>query len=385
MKKNNTQISLSSLSPQDENYLSLCLSLSKRHIGLCGKNPSVAAVLATPEKIIDIAITAIGGRPHAEEILLAKQPFIPLDSTLYLSLEPCAHHSPYRTKSCADNIVSNGIKRLVVACHDPNPKTNGAGFDIIKKSGATILLGNEDWQKKAEKIYQGFFSRIKQQKPWVAIKIALSADNKTILPKNFKTSHAHHQKKHHQITNGQLQFFSQYIRCIYDGLLVSAKTIFTDDPLLTIRERGLPILEKTRFIIDHQNLLQGKEKIFTTTKMQPLFIFCAKKNTTLPADAIQIILPTNDKNHFSWKDIFLEIAKYGINCLLIETGGKLLLPLKQQNYLDELWLCQQTNLVLGDTATCPIHIHDAIADMEENTYFAFDNQMGIAKKYGRYN
>ena len=363
------------LSLQDKDCLAFCLALSARHLGLTGANPSVAAVLATPTKIIDATITAVGGRPHAEELLLARNPSIPPSATLYLSLEPCAHPSPHRATCCADAIATNNIKRIVIAVLDPNPKTHGAGVAAIKKSGAMVLLADEPTQAMARKIHQGFFHAMEKHRPLVAAKIALSADGVAIPPTG----------QPRQITRGQLQFFSQYIRCRYDGLLVSAKTILQDDPQLTIRARGLPTMQRPRFVIDAKNSASGKEQVFCkpTQQHQPLVIFVPEKNKNLPSTATQIILPTDNHHRFAWPALLAAINDLKINRLLIETGGGLATSLKAAHLLDELWLCQQHDVFLNNNhdKNAMTTLTDELAKTPPRDVFAFDNNSGTAKKY----
>ncbi|MDI9314097.1 MAG: dihydrofolate reductase family protein [Hydrotalea sp.] len=371
------------LSLQDEEYLNLCLALSSRHLGLTGANPSVAAVLATPASVIDVAITAVLGRPHAEEILFARHSNLPPSATLYLSLEPCAHQSPHRTNNCATTIANSAIKRVVVAALDPNPNTHGAGMAMMEKSGKSVLRADEKFQAMARKLHQGFFYAMEKSgeenrpRPLVAAKIALSADGIAVPPAG----------QPRQITRGQLQFFAQYLRCRYDGLLVSAKTIITDDPLLTIRERGLESMARPRFVLEGNNRLSGKEKIFQTTQ-QPLIIFTAEKNNNLPASAKQIILPADNHGHFNLHDVLAAVVTSGVNRLLVETGGGLADELHQQNLLDELWLCQQQDVFLADASTNKNNFIASTATILKTTpsnipseVFAFDNNTSTAKKY----
>lgn len=392
----------SAFSAKDEEYLSLCLSLCRRQWGLSGANPAVAAMLATPDQVIDVAITAVGGRPHAEEILLARQPNIPNNASLYLSLEPCAHHSAHRSLSCAENIVEAGIKRVVVGCLDPDPRTNGLGLELIKKrtNGAVkVLLAcpiaphaqpnreQKKWQGLAKESYHGFTLRLQRHRPLVAIKMALSADGKTIIkhqPAHQTLSMA--ASPHHQITRGQLQFFAQYIRCLYDGLLVSANTVLADNPLLTIRERGLPILQKPRFILDSQNRLTGRERIFQTAESQPLIIFSAQINPALPAahHVTQIILGADEQSkagYFSWAAILEKIAEMGVSRLLIETGGQLLSSLRAGSLVDELWLCEQSDVTLGAAGACPLDIKSMTHGLTPDVEMYFDQRQGKASKY----
>ena len=385
----------------DEEFLSLVLGLSAAATGSTGANPAVAALLVChrpnqDNTIMAYGITASGGRPHAEEILLQRlissghltqQPTesgalphyswandnkptlahlgvgnqfatanqmaskistdAPLPATLYLSLEPCAHPAAHRHHPCAELIAALPVARVVVACRDPNPATMGKGLALLLASGKNVILAPEQWQKRALALHKGFALHFQSpRRPLVAAKIALSQDNQTALN---QTSMAQPTPDSY-FTTGQLRLFAQYLRCRYDALLVSAQTIIDDNPQLTIRAHALPVQSRPRLVLDPRHQLTGKERLFATIAAQPVIICTGPTpSAAIPAAASQLTSAVDTQGRLQWLPLLEEISNRGINRLLIETSGPLASSLLAEDLLDELWLCRG-QITLGNRA-----------------------------------
>src|ERR1700756_596428 len=119
-------------SAQDARFMALALALGRRGLGLTWPNPAVGAVVARDSVIIGRGWTQPGGRPHAETEALRRAGAAAKGATAYVTLEPCSHHG--RTPPCADALIAAGIRRVVVAMEDPDPRVSGAGLARLREA-----------------------------------------------------------------------------------------------------------------------------------------------------------------------------------------------------------------------------------------------------------
>src|SRR5689334_19227035 len=125
--------------PDIDSPMRLALSLAQRNLGQTWPNPTVGAVIVKDGRIVGQGLTARGGRPHAETQALQQAGSQAKGATMYVTLEPCAHHG--KTAPCADAIVKAGLARCIVACRDPNPEVSGKGIDKLKSGGVEVEEG----------------------------------------------------------------------------------------------------------------------------------------------------------------------------------------------------------------------------------------------------
>ena len=137
----------------DKRYMSLALSLGKRGQGNVWPNPSVGCVLVKRDRIIGRGWTQPGGRPHAETMALRQAGVAAKNATAYISLEPCVHQG--ETGPCADDLISAGIERCVVATTDVDPRVSGRGLEKLKSAGIIVSIGCMEAEAKLS--HRGFF------------------------------------------------------------------------------------------------------------------------------------------------------------------------------------------------------------------------------------
>lgn len=111
---------------EDERFMAAALRLARRNLGLTSTNPSVGCVIVKDDTIVGRAVTAPGGRPHAETQALADAGEQARGATAYVTLEPCSHHG--RTPPCVDALIASGIARVVVCLLDPDERVAGRGW-----------------------------------------------------------------------------------------------------------------------------------------------------------------------------------------------------------------------------------------------------------------
>ncbi len=159
--------------PLDISLIQHCLMLARRGLGTTAPNPAVGCVIVKDGKVVGRGWTQQGGLPHAEPMALAQAGADAKGATLYVSLEPCAHHG--KTPPCTDAVIAAGVKRVVIACLDTNPVAGG-GIAKLKAAGIEVTTGVCEVEARA--VNEGFFSVVERNRPFVSLKIATSQDGK---------------------------------------------------------------------------------------------------------------------------------------------------------------------------------------------------------------
>ena len=154
--------------------MQLALTLGRRGQGRTWPNPAVGAVVVKDGVIVGRGWTQPGGRPHAEPEALARAGEAARGATLYVTLEPCSHFG--KSPPCADAIIAAGIARVVSAIEDPNPEVAGQGHARLRAAGITVDIGLG--AAEAARDHAGHFRRVRDKRPHVILKLAVSADDK---------------------------------------------------------------------------------------------------------------------------------------------------------------------------------------------------------------
>lgn len=203
-------------------YMKRALDLAKAGLGRTSPNPTVGCVIVKNNQIIGEGRTADGGRPHAEAVALERAGQQAKGATAYVTLEPCSHHG--QTPPCARCLIDAGIKHVVVACEDTNPQVAGDGIRMLQDAGVQVSTGICAQQAKA--LSAGFFLRFSEKRPFVTLKMALSADGKIAASGGAPIQISSDQSITHMHRN---------LRATHDSILVGMETVINDNPRLTVR------------------------------------------------------------------------------------------------------------------------------------------------------
>jgi len=210
--------------PLDEHYLSRSLALARKGAGHVSPNPMVGAVIVHEEgQVIGEGYHARYGEPHAEVNAINRVQDAELlkASTLYVNLEPCAHHG--QTPPCSNRIIEEGIPRVVIGCRDENARVQGAG--IRQMEGAGIAVKTGVLEKEARWLNRRFFTYHQEQRPYISLKWAQSADG-------FLADESGNSG---WISNPYSRIYVHKWRHEEDAILAGYGTISQDDPALTAR------------------------------------------------------------------------------------------------------------------------------------------------------
>lgn len=293
------------------------ISIAHRNLGATGSNPSVGCVIVRDDgdgpHIVGSAVTAVGGRPHAETQALALAGEAARGATAYVTLEPCSHHG--RTPPCADALVSAGVARVVVAVTDPDERVSGRGLDILRDAGIVVDTGVLD--EEGERELEGYLMRKRNHRPYVTLKLAVSADGMIGIKGQGQI----------RITGAAARDYVQKLRAETDAILVGIGTAIADDPELTCRIPGLETRSPLRVVIDSELNLPTTSKLAQTARTVPVLavsgeeggsVAYAARRQALEALGVEVVV-CHPSEPF---DLLGALATRGISSLLVEGGAR---------------------------------------------------------------
>lgn len=161
-----------SVAPDDEGFMAAAIRLSRRHLGRTATNPSVGCLIVKEGVVVGQAVTALGGRPHAEPQALAEAGEAARGATAYVTLEPCSHHG--KTPPCAEALIASGVARVVISVTDPDPRVSGRGIAMLRDAGIEVDSGV--LEAEGRRSLAGYLTRQTKNRPYVTLKLAISAD-----------------------------------------------------------------------------------------------------------------------------------------------------------------------------------------------------------------
>ena len=248
---------------------------ARRGLGRTTPNPVVGACIVTGEGVVvGDGAHERAGDPHAEVFALEEAGERARGATLYCTLEPCAHTG--RTGPCTDRIIAAGIARVVAAMEDPFPLVSGRGFDLLRKAGIAVKTGVE--QEAAARLNQPFLTTVREGRPFVILKAALSLDGRMAAGVGVRT----------QITSAPAMRHAHYHRAQVDAIAIGSGTLLVDDPLLTAREvfRERPL---TRVVLDRRLRTPPDARLFSTLAAGPVIILTSPEARQSDADRVRAL------------------------------------------------------------------------------------------------
>jgi diaminohydroxyphosphoribosylaminopyrimidine deaminase/5-amino-6-(5-phosphoribosylamino)uracil reductase len=253
---------------EDARYMAAALRLSLWHEGQTETNPSVGCVIVRDGAIVGAAVTAVGGRPHAETQALAIAGEKARGATVYVTLEPCAHYG--RTPPCANALVAAGVGRVVICLVDPDPRVAGHGIAILKEAGIKVETGL--LEKEGRRALAAYLSRQVRKRPYVTLKLAVSLDG--MLGRRGEEV---------SITGPLARAQVHVLRAESDAILVGIGTVRCDDPELTVRLPGMRDRSPVRIILDRRLELPLDSNLVRSARIVPVI---AASVGALPATAL---------------------------------------------------------------------------------------------------
>jgi diaminohydroxyphosphoribosylaminopyrimidine deaminase/5-amino-6-(5-phosphoribosylamino)uracil reductase len=330
----------------DEQYMQRCLELARKGAGFVAPNPMVGAVLVCQDRIIGEGWHEQYGQPHAEvnairDAIDKGNESLISQSTLYVSLEPCAHHG--KTPPCDQLIIQYKIPRVIIGCRDPFPAVNGKGIDHLINAGIDVVVGV--WEDECIELNKRFFCFHIKKRPYIILKCAQTADG------FIGSGTTDRLMISGEVTN---QLVHRW-RSEEAAIMVGSGTVALDNPQLT--NRSGTGSQPVRVVLDRELKLPTTFHVFD-------------------GNVRTIILNQfkNDQNIVSYvqlnpqldivKGVCEALYKNNIQSVLIEGGARLLSLFIESGYWDEARVITNTMLKAGRGVAAP-ELADAIIHRDE--------------------
>lgn len=328
-----------------ETYMYRCLQLAQLGEGSVAPNPMVGAVLVYNGRIIGEGYHRQYGQAHAEvncinSVADEEKSLIP-EATIYVSLEPCAHFG--KTPPCADLIITNGIKQVVVGCRDPFSQVNGKGIEKLKAAGVSVTVGV--LEKECLAINKRFFTFHTKHRPFIVLKWAQTADGKI----------ANDDYSRVLISNAYTNRLVHLWRSQQMSILVGTNTALYDDPSLTTRL--WPGKDPIRLVVDMDLRLPSTLQLFDG--VTPTIVFNKHKHTLQLQKNIDWYL-VGLQSYQVTEDVSLvhqitnALYQLNIQSVLVEGGAQLLQSFIDEGMWDEACVITNEKLALGEGLAAPI-------------------------------
>lgn len=316
---------------QDEFYIKRCIELAQKAIGKTYPNPLVGSVIVHNGKIIGEGYHHKAGENHAEinAINSVKDKSLIPESTIYVSLEPCAHYG--KTPPCALKIKELGFKKVVIGAMDSHDKVNGKGKKIIQDAGIEAVSGI--LEKECIDLNKRFFTYHEKKRPYIILKWAESGDQ--FLDKNFQPT---------SISNSLVNQFVHQLRADEHAILVGTQTALNDNPSLTVR--NVKGENPVRILIDFDLKVPQDFRLYSN-KARTLIFNSAKEEVVNNIHFIKI-----EKENFL-QNLMDALYKEQIQSVIIEGGRFTLQEFINENLWDEAIIIKNKNLKLENGTKSP--------------------------------
>nr|WP_286675323.1 bifunctional diaminohydroxyphosphoribosylaminopyrimidine deaminase/5-amino-6-(5-phosphoribosylamino)uracil reductase RibD [Clostridium sp. CH2] len=326
----------------NEEYMDLALELAKKGIGKVNPNPLVGAVIVKDNEIIGTGYHEYYGGAHAEVDAINNATKSLEGSTIYVTLEPCAHYG--KTPPCVDLIIDKKIKKVVIGMLDPNPIVSGRSIKKLKENDIEVIVGVEE--EKCKKINESFIKYITSNLPFVILKSAISLDGKIATTTGESK----------WITSKEARIDGHLLRNKLSAIMVGINTIIEDDPELTCRiEDGKNpirvIVDSTLRIPLNSKIVSNPDKLTIVATTQ----YADKlKKQELINKGVRVI-EINDKNKkVDLKELMRYLGTLKIDSILIEGGGTLNFSALEEKIVDKVRFYIAPKILGGETSKSSI-------------------------------
>ena len=349
----------------DHVYMARALQLAARGTYSTAPNPAVGCVL------LDAAGALVGegwhqraGQPHAEVFALRTAAEGARGGTAYVTLEPCSHHG--RTPPCADALIEAGVRRVVAAMQDPNPRVAGDGLRKLEAAGMVTTVGM--LEREARALNRGFVARMTRGRPWVTVKLGSSADGRTALADGSSR----------WITSEAARADVQRLRARASAIVTGIGTALADDPALTVRDQALDLGGRVplRVVLDSRGRFEPGLQL--ARDGLPTLVFSSDAGAQSLAHlaearpaALQFEpMPADAAGRIDLHATLQRLAALECNEVLVEAGPRLAGSFLAAGLVDEIVLYVAPT-ILGDTAQPSFVLPQPLRALSERPQYSY--------------
>lgn len=326
-----------------EFYMKRAMELAKKGWGKTNPNPLVGAVIVKDDSIVSEGFHEVVGGSHAEISAINNGGSSISGGTMYVNLEPCSHYG--RTPPCTKAIIEAGIKKVVIAMIDPNPKVSGQGVNILKEAGIEIEVGI--LEKEAKTLNEIFINYVVNKKPFVIMKTAMTLDGKiATFSGSSKWITGTHSRQHVHTLRDRVA-----------AIMVGSNTVIIDNPFLTTRLEGKRGRDAIRIIVDGKGNVPEDSNVFNPNSkasaiLATTYSIDKGKEERLAKRGVRII--KTEGSHVNLKLLMDELYKINIDSILLEGGGNLNSYAISSKIVDKAMFFIAPKIIGGEKAVTPV-------------------------------
>jgi len=324
-------------SEDDRRFMARAVALARRGLGRTSPNPPVGAVVVRGGRIVGEGWHRRAGGPHAEVVALRQAGRAARGATLYVTLEPCSHHG--RTPPCADAVIASGVRRVVAAVGDPNPRVRGRGLRALRAARIRVDVGV--LADEAGEVSAWFRHFVVHRRPYVLLKMAASLDGRIATAAG----------ESRWVSGTAARRFVHALRDWCDAVMVGAGTVLADDPALTCRIPGGR--DPLRVIVDGRLRVSPRAQVVTQRSTAPTVVATtadasARRRRALVAAGAEVLGLPGRGGRLRVADLLAALAGRGVVSVLVEGGGELAAAMLRERLVDRLLLVAAPRLLGGD-------------------------------------
>ena len=330
--------------PDYEHLMTVCAEKAATRAGFTKTNPMVGAAVVKDGRVISFGVHEVFGGPHAEVNAINEAGEAAHGADLLVTLEPCSTFG--KTPPCVDKIISSGIKNVFVGVIDPNPVHAGRGIRRLIDAGINVQAGIA--AERCSLLIEDFIKSQLTSKPYVTIKIAMSADGKI----------ATHTRDSKWITSEESRSEVHKMRGCSGAVLTGIGTVLADDPLFTDRNQGAE-RQPIRVVLDSEARLPLSSNLIKSAADVPIIVYVSECVTTekkhkLEEAGAQVILAPTEMGKLDLNFILKSLYKNNVMTVMVEAGSAVLGSLCDAGEADALELFIAPKIIGGSGALSPV-------------------------------
>ena len=330
---------------EDARWMARALALAEHGRGLTSPNPIVGAVVVRDGRVVGEGFHARAGGAHAEVEALARAGAAARGATLYVTLEPCNHVG--RTAPCVDAVLAAGVRRVVAAIADSNPRVRGGGAERLRAAGVEVSLGCSSEEALAQN--RVFFTAVREMRPHVTLKCAMTLDGKIAAADGSAR----------WITGEAARREAHRMRSESDAVAVGIGTALADDPALDVRLGEPWPREPYRVVVDSTARLPVAARVFSAGTAARAIVAVADgapadRVAALEARGATVLHCKSRNRRVDVEDLCARLFALDVIGLLVEGGGALAGAFAEAGLVDRVAFFVAPKLLGGAVAPTAI-------------------------------